>query len=396
MSNLTSQPTDADASPPQAESLRDRVRGLRLPDAAPGERSWTSLIPWILCGCLTLSTVYFAWLAMTAAPAVATDDQAAPSAGNGSNPTASSTAAGNIALESKGYLIPAHQIQVSPKVGGMITKLYIREEGQQFKQNDVLAEIERTEYQCDHDRAVASLGQARERLRELENGNRPEEIQSAKAELAEAEANREQLYLDWKRNINLKTGNALAQREYELAQGAYLAADRRAARLREMFHLMVAGPRKERIDAARADVKQWEAELAKAKWRLDNCLVRAPVTGTILSKKAEEGNMVNPSAFSNGLSASLCDMADLSLLEVELDVQERDISKVFRGQPCKVRAEAFPDRVYEGVVSRLMPIANRAKGAVPVRVTVTVPREEEGAYLKPEMGAIVSFMKAAK
>jgi hypothetical protein len=57
-----------------------------------------------------------------------------------------------------------------------------------------------------------------------------------------------------------------------------------------------------------------------------------------------------------------------------------------------VRADAWPDRVYEGYVSRLMPIADRAKAAVPVRVKVHIPPEEEGVYLKPEMGAIVTFL----
>ncbi len=125
---------------------------------------------------------------------------------------------------------------------------------------------------------------------------------------------------------------------------------------------------------------------------MDNCTIRAPISGTILRKNAEEGNIVNPIAF-NG-SYSLCEMADLSDWKSNLIIQERDISKVFAGQKCKIRAEAFPDRVYEGVVSRLMPIADRAKGAVPVRVKITIPREEEGVYLKPEMGAIVSFFAA--
>ncbi len=62
------------------------------------------------------------------------------------------------------------------------------------------------------------------------------------------------------------------------------------------------------------------------------------------------------------------------------------------GQKCKIRAEAFPDRVYDGVVARLMPIADRAKGAIPVRVKIDIPREEEGVYLKPEMGAVVAFL----
>jgi hypothetical protein len=104
-----------------------------------------------------------------------------------------------------------------------------------------------------------------------------------------------------------------------------------------------------------------------------------------------EGNLVNPIAF-NG-SFSLCELADLSDLEVELNIQERDISTIFKGQQCRVNAEAYPDRTYDGYVSRLMPIADRAKGAIPVRVKLTVPADEEGIYLKPEMGAIVTFLK---
>jgi HlyD family secretion protein len=152
------------------------------------------------------------------------------------------------------------------------------------------------------------------------------------------------------------------------------------------------GPRIERIDVARAEVLQAQADLAKAEWRLGNCTIVAPISGTILKKNAEIGNVVNPVAF-NG-SFSLCEMADLSDLEVDLSIQERnDLVRVYKGQKCKVRAEAFPDRVYDGFVSRLMPIADRAKGAVPVRVKLSVPAEEEGVYLKPEMSAVVSFLK---
>ena len=139
---------------------------------------------------------------------------------------------------------------------------------------------------------------------------------------------------------------------------------------------------------------QAEADLVTAEWNLSNCTVRAPITGTILTKKAEEGNIVNPIAFN--ISASLCDMADLSDLEVDLTIQERDVARVFKDQRCKLHAEAFPERIYEGHVSRLMPIADRAKGAVPVRVKLAVPKGEEGRYLKPEMGAVVSFLQPEK
>ncbi len=103
--------------------------------------------------------------------------------------------------------------------------------------------------------------------------------------------------------------------------------------------------------------------MAKAEWRLSNCIIRAPINGTILKKNAEEGSLVNPVAMQGFFS--LCEMADLSDLEVELTIQERDISKISKGQKCQVRAEAFPERVYQGVVSRLMPTADRAKGVSP-------------------------------
>jgi multidrug resistance efflux pump len=144
------------------------------------------------------------------------------------------------------------------------------------------------------------------------------------------------------------------------------------------------------VAVSNAQVDQAAADLAKAEWQLNNCIIRAPTSGTILKKNAEEGSLVNPIAMQGFYS--LCEMADLSDLEVDLTIQERDISKISQGQSCKVRAEAFPDRVYEGKVSRLMPTADRSKGAIPVRVKVTVPANEEGVYLKPEMGALVSFL----
>jgi HlyD family secretion protein len=376
-------------------TLRERVRSLRLPDAPAGP-SHSRLTPVlaVLCLLLTASTGYLAYRDFNRTPADAAETTA-PAAGDNdalkASAAASPTAApGDLALTYDGYIIPAHKIQVSPKVSGMVVRLNIVE-GQRVKKGEILAELEKVDYEADRDRARANLLLAKEKLRELENGNRPEEIEQAKAELEEMDAQRDQLYQDWRRNIGLKSGSALAQRDYELALSAYKAMDRRVEKMRQAYALMVKGPRIERIEQARAEVKQNEADLAKADWRLDNCTVRAPVSGIILTKKAEEGDIVNPVAFN--VSASLCDMADLSDLEVDLSIQERDVAKVFAGQKCKVRTKAFPDRIYDGVVARLMPIADRAKGAVPVRVKTQIPREEEGVYLKPEMGATVTFMK---
>jgi multidrug resistance efflux pump len=296
---------------------------------------------------------------------------------------------GEIALESKGYVVPAHQILVSPKVSGMIMSLDV-EEGKSVTKGDVLAVLETTDYEADVARAQATVRLQQERLRELENGNRPEEIKQAEAELGEAEATLAQLTAEFKRSTDLRRNNSITAQQYELAESQYKAMQQKVQRLTQALALMRLGERVERIEVAKAELAQAQADLVKSEWRLGNCTIRAPISGTILKKNAEEGNIVNPIAF-NG-SFSLCEMADLSDLEVALDIQERDISAIKVGQKCRVRAEAWPDRVYEGVVDRLMPIADRAKGAVPVRVKIAIPADEEGVYLKPEMGAIVTFL----
>src|SRR5262249_24361520 len=117
----------------------------------------------------------------------------------------------------------------------------------------------------------------------------------------------------------------------------------------------------------------------------------------------ELGNIVNPSAFSSGISASLCDMADLSQLEIDMSIQERDIAAIKQGQLCRIMPEAYQKdseflrrhpQGYEGFGSRLMPTADRSKGAIPVRVRVrNIPEDEDGWYLRPDMRALVSFLR---
>ncbi len=314
-----------------------------------------------------------------------------PGAGAAGSTTAlpaSANASGEIALESKGYIIPEQQILVSPQVSGRVIELNF-EAGQRVEKGFVLAILDSTEYLAEYERVNASLESAQEGLAELREGSRPDEIKQSKSELAEAQTNLDQAEKDYERAKDLFEKKITQPQDLESAKSQYLALAQRVEKLRATAQLMIDGPRRERKRMAEAQVRQIEAELRRAKWRLDNCTITSPISGTILKKNAELGNLVNPVAF-NG-SFSLCDVADLSKLEVDLSVQERDIAKVFKGQKCRVRAEAFPKRSYAGIVSRLMPIADRAKGAVPVRVRLTVPADEEGMYLKPEMGAIVTF-----
>src|SRR5262245_48009900 len=255
-------------------------------------------------------------------PAAANSPATLPGSSTVSDSSGTQAASGQAVLESKGYIIPVHQIQVSPKVSGMVVKLNFQE-GDKVEKDAVLAELETIDYEADRNRCRGGLDASWQRFLELWTGNRPDEIKQARADLEEARANRDQLFLDWKRSYNLPK-TAMATREYEMAESAYKAADRRVVRMDAAYALMLEGARQERIILAWAEIEQAAAELTKAQWRLDNCKVRAPLSGTILTKKAEEGNIVNPVAFN--ISASLCEMANLADIEVELNIQERDIA----------------------------------------------------------------------
>jgi multidrug resistance efflux pump len=392
-----------------AVSLHDRVRALRLTQQ-PTARPRSALLPWALCAILLLTTSAFGYRAYRVG---ALDPAATTPAANEARPVAtastpsspSSTAStGEVVLQAKGYVVPAHQVQVSPKVGGMILKLHKRfEEGQFFKAGEVLAELEDTDYKADFDRAVAAEKAAEQRYKET-LCHRPEEIKEALNELRESEATLKQLERELRRSETLAGTPAMTPKEYETSRFTRDAMKRRVERLSFAYDLMKQGPRKERQEAALNDWNAAKADLARADWRWKNCIVKAPIDGHILTKKAELGNLVNPLAFT--ISGSLCDMANLAELEIDLSVQERDIARVEKGQPCEILPEAFQNhapfrqrhpRGYDGHVIRLMPIADRSKGAINVRVKVeNIPEDEIGKILKPEMSVLVSFLKAGE
>jgi multidrug resistance efflux pump len=392
---LQQNPAAQNNGPPPADrplSLSDRVRSLRLPERQAGTSGAWLVVPWVLCFLLAGSTAFFALRNGDPEKSKADIQDQNKSGGDAAKLPAdkSEPRKDEIAHESKGYIIPISLIQISPLIGGKVVELHI-EEGDRVAKGKVLAVLEKDEYQADFDHAVGAIKSAARRIIELTQYRKKEEEQLY-SEWQEAEAQLVQLKKDHDRNVHLKNQQAVAARDFELAESSWLAMKNKARRLELAHDLMIRGPRDERIAAAEGDLNLAWGDFDKAEFRLDNCVIKAPVDGIILTKKAELHNRVNPSAFSNGLSASLCEMADLTELEVDLSIAERDIARLFKFQDCKIWAEAFPDRFYQGYVSRLMPQADRAKGAVPVRVVILgITRQEEGKYLRPDMGAIVTF-----
>lgn len=409
-------PTTRPAPAVNGEML-DRVQRLRLDTQLGGAKAGggggVTWLPWVLCLVLALSWGGVAIRTYRNAPASADGEPApTPSAAKPTTsaaPTAPEPTAGAIELEVKGYLVPAQQIAVSPiEVQGRIIELNVVE-GKLFQKGEVLAKIDDSLFKESAAEADAALASARQRLAAaqqrwnalLPKSVRAVEITQTEAELEEAEAAKVRATDDLKRLQTI--GASAAARELIQATAEARTSNARVERLKATLQLLKEGPREEQKAAAKADVAAAEAEVTaaearsrQANWRLGNCVIRAPITGTALTKKSELGNLVNPLAFSStngGSSGSVCDIANLADLEADLDIAERDIAKLKVGQPCRVRSDAYPGKTYDGRLDRIMPIANRANSTVKVRVKVTLPEGEiPGTFLKPDMGAVVSFL----
>jgi multidrug resistance efflux pump len=376
--------------------LVNRVQQLRLGDQLgaakrPGGGSW---LPWVLCGLLAVTWAGVGIRSYKAGgPDRAGEGPAtAPvAAGSGSpRPQAAPSAPGEIMFTLKGNLIPSLQIAVSPvDVAGEVTEIRFKE-GDRVRQGDVLARLRDTRYRNEHNTAVATYEAAVQRKLDLLPGAvREAEKAELKAQWAEAEANRVQAAQELERVKAQRATGSNSPQDVEKAVANLAMAEARVDRTDKTYKLLLAGARKERVLAAEADIAAAKARMEEAKRLLDNCVIKAPITGTVLTKKADIGSLVSPAAFN--VAASLCEVADLSRLEAEVDVPERQITKVRERMDCQLTADANPDRVYRGYVDRIMPIADDSKNVIKVRVRVVLPRgEPAGSFLKPKMSVTVT------
>jgi len=149
------------------------------------------------------------------------------------------------------------------------------------------------------------------------------------------------------------------------------------------------GPRSEEIRGAQAQLQQMKAALDYANTQLAATEIKSPIAGTVLERIVERGEMVSPSAFGgSGARTSVVDLADLTDLQIELDISQSDFSRLKMSQRAEIIPDAFPNLRYHGYIAEIAPEANRAKSTVQIKVKVEDPNE----HLRPEMNARVNFL----
>jgi HlyD family secretion protein len=300
------------------------------------------------------------------------------------------TEVGNVVLSASGYIVAHHKINLNSKVTGRVKWIGV-EKGDKVKEDQVLVRLEDDEFRAQYEQAKGAADNARAYLEELQNGSRPEEIQQAQHNLDEARATlvNDKLTLD--RSRELASQGVVSKQNFDDATAKFESDQQRVNSLERTFQLSKLGPRKEEILRARGALEQAQGQADYAKSLLDATVIRAPVTGTILERAAEKGELVTSgfaSTAEGGPQGLVVSLADLNDLQVELDIAQDDFAKLGPKQKGVLTVDAYPDRHWDGMIAEISPQANRAKATVQVKVQILNP----DAYLRPDMNATVKFL----
>ena len=260
-------------------------------------------------------------------------------------------AAGDSVLDATGYVVARRQATVSSKTTGKVLEVLI-EEGMTVEQGQLLAVLD------------DSIPKARLRLAESQ-------LEASRAALEEIRVNIRQAELDLERTRNLAGRQLVSQAELDSDE---LSLEGLQARL----------SRTER------DIVVAERSLAVQRQQLEDMEIRAPFAGVVIAKAAQPGEMISPVSAGGGFTRTgICTIVDMDSLEVEVDVNEAYINRVYAKQPATATLNAYPDFDIPAEVIATIPAADRNKATVRVRIGFL----QRDPRILPDMGVKVAFLE---
>jgi RND family efflux transporter MFP subunit len=266
---------------------------------------------------------------------------AARAAGDGGAPTL---------LNASGYVTPRRRATVAAKITARVVEM-LADEGLNVREGQVLARLDDSDAQKRLATARAALDVARANVPVLEVS-----LANAERELA--------------RQQDLEREGVSSVQALDLARTT-----------RDGLQAQLA--------AAREGVRQAQASLATAEQDVENCTVRAPFAGIVVSKDAQPGEMVSPVSAGSGYTRTgIATIVDMRSLEIEVDVNESYIARVLPDQKVVATLDAYPDWQIPCRVRTVIPTADRQKATVKVRISF----EALDPRILPDMGVKVAFM----
>jgi HlyD family secretion protein len=238
--------------------------------------------------------------------------------------------------------IEATEVEVSSKLPGRIAQLLVRE-GDAVQANQIIARLDMAEIEAEVAQHQAALARTEAQLKELLAGSRVEEIEEAHANLRQAEDNLKLAKDDWDRFDNLFKEGAISAQERDRAKNKVEVAISQVKAAQERYQMIRIGPRPEVIEAARHERDRAKAALGAAQVRLRDGTILAPLAGIVLTKRAEQGEIINP-------GFPIVVLIDPDDLWLRVYIPESEIGLVKIGQKGTITVDSFPKRKFEGKV----------------------------------------------
>lgn len=241
----------------------------------------------------------------------------------------------------------SEELEVAAEVSGRIAALLV-EEGDGVEAGAVIARLESADHEARLASAKAALEVAQAEELRLVNGARTEERREARAAAEQADAALAQAVREHQRRV--RAADVIPREELDRAASDVDLARARQAEAWERARLVDAPARSDERARARATVQQARARVLEAQALLAKTIIRAPIGGTVLRVVRRPGESVSVEGPDG---AHLVTMADLSVLRVRADVDERDVAHPKVGRAAYVTADAYADQHFTGRVVRV-------------------------------------------
>jgi HlyD family secretion protein len=310
-----------------------------------------------------------------------------------------------VQIDASGTVQPVQTVNLSPKSAGIVAELFV-EQGDRVSKGQVVARMENDDVEAQLIQARARVAQAQAQLDQLRAGNRPQEIAQAEARVSQAQAgvSEAQARLDLaqdkeRRNQSLVNEGAISsdrfseiRNEVQSARASYAQAQASLTEAQRNLDLSRSGSRVEDIASAEAQLEEALGNLKAVEVQQEDTLIRAPFSGTITQKFANEGAFVTPTtSASEATSATSTAIVALAEgLEVLAEVPEVDIQQLKVGQPVEITADAYPDQRFQGRVLLIAPeaVVKQNVTSFQVRISLTSGQDK----LRSGMNADVTFL----
>lgn len=293
-----------------------------------------------------------------------------------------------------GAFVPPRRTIIGSAVDGRVSELYVdagdpigppQPDQNGTERGQPIAQLLTDTISIEIASAQAEMLLRQEELAELEAGSRPEEIVEAKARLGAAQALRDFTKARFERTKSLfEHANTASLDELEQALSASVAADQNQVAAKATADLVIAGPRQEVIEQARARLATATENVSHLESQKAKYTLRAPFEGYVVAKHTEIGAWVSR-------GDPVAEVIELDPIEIDVMVPEAYIAHIHLGAAAQVRADAIPDRAFTGTVARIIPDADRRSRSFPVKVRLANPKTEDGHVLKSGMLARVTL-----